>query len=656
MSGTDFTALSPEDAVRRLAQRWNLTEEMARSRYTREIAEFPESASTTRAESLMEKLWRNKLLMAGWSYAERGIPVFPLHSVHNGACSCGNPECAHKGKHPRVAGGHKSATKDRNVITKWWTQWPDANVAVPTGAASGLLVVDIDPRNGGPGDRAEFVEQFGAIPRTAESKTGGGGRHLYFRDTGRKVPKQLAPGIDLKGEGGYVVAPPSIHASGNSYKWDRLPGQFAEPPEWLRDRIIAPRAKERVESAPNERARSEGQRNDNLTSLAGVMRRRGMSRQAIEAALLEENQQCNPPLPADEVRRIAESISRYAPIDAAPLKGLETARLATRCLADIDAKPVSWLWPGHIARGKLTIFAGDPGLGKSQITASIAGIVTRGGRWPVSNEKCEPADVLFLSAEDDAADTIRPRLEAVGADLSRVHIVDGVLVGCTRGATAANRGFSLKLDVEALDSKLTALGGVAALFIDPLTAFLGDADSHKNAEVRSLLMPLNELLARHNTAVIGVSHLNKAEGKQALMRVSGSLAFVAAARAAYLVAPDAKDNSRRLFLPMKNNLGPDASGLAFRINKATVSSSAGPLETSHVVWESEPIPLTANEALRAENQSGSASAVDGAVDWLRDTLAEGSVAASNIFERATTDGIAKSTLQRASKMLGVQKG
>jgi RecA-family ATPase len=248
----------------------------------------------------------------------------------------------------------------------------------------------------------------------------------------------------------------------------------------------------------------------------------------------------------------------------------ETGSIITRRLADIEAKPVSWLWPGRIARGKVSIIAGNPGLGKSQVTANIAAIVSTGGCWPVDRSQCTPGDVVFLSAEDDPADTLRPRLEAAGANLHRVHVMDAVILGYTGGGQQQNRAFSLRRDLEALSVKLAELGEVAAVVIDPITAYLGDVDSHRNAEVRALLAPLSELAARHGTAIIGVSHLNKSAGTEALMRVTGSLAFVAAARAAYLVAQDPKNPARRLFLPMKNNVGPDSAGLAFCIEGITI--------------------------------------------------------------------------------------
>lgn len=348
---------------------------------------------------------------------------------------------------------------------------------------------------------------------------------------------------------------------------------------------------------------------------------------------------------------------RFQKSDCFGSAGSNTAggSLTTRCLSDVEAKPVSWLWPGRIACGKLTIIAGNPGLGKSQITASIAAIVTKGDCWPVDRQRCKPGVVVFLSAEDDPADTLRPRLDAAGADLTRVHVVDGVTMVYTGDDTRKDRAFSLAQDVTALGSKLAELGDVTAVMIDPISAYLGDTDSHKNAEVRSLLTPLSELAARHNVAIIGISHLNKAPGAQALMRVTGSLAFVAAARAAYLVTADSQDKTRRLFLPMKNNLGPDATGLAFRIESATVQSSAGPLVTSRVSWESQPVLITADEAVQAESAPKDASAFETAIIFLRETLADGPVTAEQMFDRSKAEGIAKKTLQRASKTLKVQK-
>jgi putative DNA primase/helicase len=201
---------------------------------------------------------------------------------------------------------------------------------------------------------------------------------------------------------------------------------------------------------------------------------------------------------------------------------------------------------------------------------------------------------------------------------------------------------------------LEELRSVAAVVIDPISAYLSETDSHKNADVRAVLAPLSELAARQRVAIIGVSHLSKAAGAKALMRVNGSLAFVGAARGAYLVASDPADKTRRLFLPMKNNLGPDATGLAYRIEGASVESPAGPLATARVLWDSESVPMTADEAMQAESGSGSTSAADEAADWLREALAEGPMAANEISKLAAAEAISKKTLRRAREKLGIK--
>jgi hypothetical protein len=256
---------------------------------------------------------------ARW-YAANGFQVFPLHSASGGVCSCGDLDCQNSGKHPRTTHGFKDATRDQDRIAAWWNRWPDANIGMPTGATSRLLVVDCDPRNGGPLDRSELIERYGPIPDTAEAITGGGGRHLFYRYGGGAVPKAFAAGIDLKGDGGYVVAAPSIHASGNAYQWDGVAGakallNLAEPPAWLLEYITAA-SRQESEAAPGSGKIRKGKRNDHLTSLGGTMRRRAMSREAIEAALLEENRlRCDPTLPDGEVQRIAASIASYKPGD-----------------------------------------------------------------------------------------------------------------------------------------------------------------------------------------------------------------------------------------------------------------------------------------------------------------------------------------------------
>jgi hypothetical protein len=238
----------------------------------------------------------------------------------------------------------------------------------------------------------------------------------------------------------------------------------------------------------------------------------------------------------------------------------------------------------------LCLIAGPPGLGKSQVTTYIAAIVSSGGTW-CTGEKCQAGDVFILSAEDDPSDTIRPRLEACGAKLDRAYIIETVhMINVKR-----DRPFYLKHDLETLAEKLMANPDAKMVIIDPISAYLGGVDSHKNAEVRSVLAPLAKLAADHGVAVVCVTHLNKSNlSNDPLARVIDSTAFGAAVRTAFLIIKDKANPERRLFLPLKSNISRACLGLAFRIEPHVLGSG---IETSRVSWENRPVTITAEEAL-----------------------------------------------------------
>jgi hypothetical protein len=162
--------------------------------------------------------------VAALVYARRGWPVFPCHSPlgRGDLCTCGLRDCASPGKHPRVRNGLNVATTDESQVRRWWQHWPRANVGIRTGAASGLVVVDVDPAHGGTDCLESLVVAHGRFfDNTRTVRTGGGGWHFYFRHPGHLVRndtgRRLGPGIDVRGDGGYVLAPPSLHSSGNRY-------------------------------------------------------------------------------------------------------------------------------------------------------------------------------------------------------------------------------------------------------------------------------------------------------------------------------------------------------------------------------------------------------------------------------------------------------
>ena len=262
-------------------------------------------------------------LRAALRYADEfHLPVFPLHSPSDGptGCSCHTKNCDDQAKHPRTADGSRGASTDPAQIERWWLMWPDANVAVATGPASEVYVLDMDPPKGGDESLRDLVQKHGPLPHTPTVATGGVGEHYYFSAPEgiiiRNSAGKIGPGLDVRGVGGYVVAPPSLHLSGRPYIWiasaHLADTGIAMMPNWLIELATAgDRSDYRLEpGAPI----AEGERNSALARLAGWMRRPGMSEGAIAAALLVENsQRCVPPLEDDEVLRIARSISGYPP-------------------------------------------------------------------------------------------------------------------------------------------------------------------------------------------------------------------------------------------------------------------------------------------------------------------------------------------------------
>ncbi len=250
-------------------------------------------------------------LEAALAYSAAGLPVLPLNSLQTDRCSCGRIDCPSPGKHPLTLHGLHDASTDQDVIREWWQRWPQANVGLAMGVASGLVVVDVDPRHGGDPELAKLA--MSGIPlETLTVRTGGGGRHLYFHCPGGAIRsrKRFRPGVDFQADGSYVVAPPSVHASGQKYEVATGP----ETPIALPLRLLELfNDSAGSHNGPVARARiPEGERNAALTSIAGRLRRQGLALGDIEKELERENlERCEPPLEPGEVRGIARSVSRY---------------------------------------------------------------------------------------------------------------------------------------------------------------------------------------------------------------------------------------------------------------------------------------------------------------------------------------------------------
>ncbi len=324
-----------------------------------------------------------------------------------------------------------------------------------------------------------------------------------------------------------------------------------------------------------------------------------------------------------------------------------TATLKVTRLSDVVPEAVSWLWPGRIPAGKLVTLDGDPSLGKSTLAMAFAAIITTGGRWP-DGTRCEfPGDVVLLAAEDGLADTIRPRLDAAAADVTRVHAVEGVSSVDPDTGASYLRPPTLA-DVDALH-ELVVRVGARLLVVDVLMAYLpAGTDSHKDQDIRRVLSRLGTLADTTGCTVLLLRHLNKAKGGDPMYRGGGSIGIVGAARAGMLVARDPDDDDLRVLASTKSNLGPAPDALTYRLVDGNTFGVA------RVKWEGTSTHDA--RALLADHGDGEDRPErDGAAAWLTDYLTEHTKAPSkDVKVAARKEQISDRTLQRAAQQVRVE--
>jgi putative DNA primase/helicase len=323
--------------------------------------------------------------------------------------------------------------------------------------------------------------------------------------------------------------------------------------------------------------------------------------------------------------------------------------LLVRNAADIVPVPISWLWRERLPVGKLVLFAGEPGQGKSRVSLSIAAILSRGGLWPAWEGPAAQGEVLIANFEDDEADTSVPRLIAEKADRSKIRFLEGV------PGDKGPRAFNLALDADRLAKHLELYPATRLLIVDPISACMGGTDSHRNAEVRGVLQPLSDVAKKYGVCVIAITHLNKSADMKALHRVIGSIAFTAAARVVFAITKAEGDPStaRTLFVPVKNNIGNDRTGLSFTTEKVTLpptTDNPNGIETVRIAWGDNAITTTADEAM-SDPEVGVAAG--GAIGFLRTILADGPVLSTEIKHEAKGAGISAATLRRAKERMRI---
>lgn len=445
----------------------------------------------------------NDLLAAALEYAARGWEVFPCHSIEDGVCTCGNRTCGSPGKHPRTKHGVLDATKDAEQIRAWWSRWPDANVAIATGARSGIAVVDIDPRNGG-NETAGNLQITATKYATRMAFTGSRGWHFYYQISEPTPSGELGPGVDFQADGKYVIAPPSKHISGLEYSWlsnDELiplPAAFRPklPARALKPRpevpgIIEPDQKEWVAELLNQPC-GEGSRNKTLTRLAGYFRNQLPELVALTILLDWNRRCCQPPLPDEEVIEcVKHKYRRYAGLPEP--ERTEPTAWTWRSILDTEIPEPEMVVEKILPVG-LTILAGRPKNYKSWLAQQIAKDVATASASLTFGTR--PGKVIYIAMEDSPL-RLKKRLRLMSAPAT-----DDVIV---------------YTDFRPLDDG--GLGDLAELItkhepvlvvIDTLARIIsGKRDQGRVGEMTEVVGPLQKLALMTNTAILVIDHHRK---------------------------------------------------------------------------------------------------------------------------------------------------
>jgi len=309
-------------------------------------------------------------------------------------------------------------------------------------------------------------------------------------------------------------------------------------------------------------------------------------------------------------------------------------------MADVMEEPVEWLWKDHFPLGMVSLIVGEQGSGKTYVGLDMIARVTRGAEWPDGSGTAPLGKAILLSAEDHPRKVLKRRLRIAEADCGHVKLFQGV----EERNQATNEHkivmFDAGRNLIALDLLLLANNPCPLVIIDPITAYMGDADQNSNAEVRAALGGLVALAARHNTAIVAISHMNKSKGMKTLHRTLGSTAFSAMARCIWQVDQPEGVRKQSAFTWQKSNISPKVPGRYFTV------------QDDRIVW-GEACSRSANAVSQDGLRRRNSSARDAACAWLAGILKDGPLLRADVLRAAEAAGHAGRTVLRAAKRLGV---
>ena len=386
--------------------------------------------------------------------------------------------------------------------------------------------------------------------------------------------------------------------------------------------------------------------------IRGVWSTANTENDATAVKRMAADRQLHAAMDARDEKKTRAALALIDELDAIK-SGIEREKGDTAILiraSDITPEPISWLWDGWLARGKLHVLAGQPGTGKTNIAMGFAAAVTRGGYMP-DGTKTEARSVVVWSGEDSIEDTLAPRLIANGADMAKVHFVKAV-----RTRKGINRPFDPAADLPLLRKSIERSGEDVGLFIVDSVANVVLGDGHKNNQVRRALQPLLDLAQDTKCAAIGITHLTKASNdRDPIDRIVGSVAFGGLARIVMMTAKASDENGGgQLLVRVKSNIGPDGDGFRYEISTRPLEGYTG-VSGSFVMYadylQGKPRDLLAMAETIADPEER--GAVAEAKEFVQQILADGPMKTKELEQAAKEAGIARRTLERARKTLGV---
>jgi putative DNA primase/helicase len=607
------------------------------------------------------------MIQSALSAYELGLGVFPI--------------APRAKKPPLTPNGFKDASFDTDDIERWWTKTPDANIGISCGA-SGICVLDFDDIE----DVPEWVDEL----KTYKVKTSRG-LHVYLYGKRPTANMYNANGKhigELKGLGGYVIGAGSEHPKGPIYTIiDDSP--IITAPNDI-DQLLKSPTRAPVDASTSGPKIPRGQHDTELHRIAGKLRHLGLEEEAIYGALVEVVEKrcvdygsdyldmcrkhahniCKKPVGSEihltiSGRTPEETAAK--PNQAATASAPAPAKRLNICTANsVETRKIRWLWAHRVPLGKLCLFVGVPGSGKSLCAGDVAARLSSGAAWFDAENTFPPSESLLLCGEDDIEDTTIPRLQAAGADLSKIHFLKSVITGSAETADERELGFDQ--DLRQVEEYLQEHPEVRLIVVDPVSNYLGAAKMNSEQEIRAVLIPLKNLAEKMGVAIIGVMHLNKKADTGAINRVGGAMAFVGVARVVYLFQAQASDDEpeegavnrlqQHFMVVMKANITKRVEGLIYEI----------PARAVVVEGSDEYMPVIRFVGTTVKNAEGvlqQKSEVRGrppesitvAKAWLREYLKDGPKPSGEVIKAAKElQNLGSRTVEKAKAELGVLSG